>query len=289
MMKKIYTYILITAAALFFAAACTNDAITYDGPARVSFALSKASLQVKDEPNQILRIPLTTTTAFAEDTPVALVVTPGEEGTVNNTQFTAPLSVTFPAGEYSAELVITGHYDALETGVKYTFTLSLDPTVATIQGNDVVAIDLARFCPFDLSAFIGNATADDEGLADWGLPVYSVAFIEDNDADDKTLTFLGFFGCEPGDAGWPMSITFDEDGNVTIPATDVWAANVGLGIATMQRMCGDAANKDAPIVGTYNTCERTIEFSYEYIINDSGAGSYDGYHLGTYHAIITLN
>ncbi|MDR0729721.1 MAG: hypothetical protein LBF19_06345 [Prevotellaceae bacterium] len=277
--------------ALLFAISCANDPIIYDGPARVSFAIIKASFQVKDLPNQTLTIPLTTTVPFAEATTIKLIVIPGEAGTVNGTQFQCPESIVFPAGVYSDTLTITGFYDALITGKKYTFTLAIDSTVLTIQGNNKMAIDLARFCPLEIADFVGTATADDGGISTlFGMPPYAIELVEDSDANDATLAFLYFFLCEPGDAGYPMSITFDEDtGTVTIPATDVFKVNVGLAVPVMLHICGNAANKDAPIVGTFNACERTIEFSYAVVINDTAAGGNNGYSFGTYPVVITMD
>jgi hypothetical protein len=290
MMKKLYILITAAVAALLFATDCANDPITYDGPARVSFATTSASFQVKNEPNQTLTIPLTTTVPFAEATTIKMKVTPGEAGTVNGVQFQCPESIVFQADAYSANLVITGFYDALVTGEKYTLTLALDSTVTTIQGSNEVAIDLARFCPLLLTDFVGTGTADDAGITGlFGMPPYPVAFTEDSNPNDATLTFWGFFLCENGDAGWPMSITFDADnGTVTIPASDVFKVNVGLAVPVMLRICG-AASKDAPITGTFNACERTITFSYRVIINDTAAGGNNGYAFGTFAATITMD
>ncbi|MDR2362023.1 MAG: hypothetical protein LBD91_04770 [Prevotellaceae bacterium] len=276
---------------LLFATSCSNDPIIYDGTTRVSFASTTASFQVKDLPNQTLAIPLTTTVPFSEATTIKLIVTPGEAGTINGTQFQCPESIVFPAGVYSASLTVNGYYGAMVTGEKYTFTLAIDSTVTTIQGSNKVDIDVARFCPLKIADFVGTGVADDKGINDlFGIPPYPIELTEDSNVNDNTLSFLYFFLCEPGDAGYPMSITFGEDnGTVTIPATDVFKVNIGIGTPVMFHICGNAANKDAPIVGTFNACERKIEFSYAIIINDPAAGSYNGYNFGTYSVVITMD
>jgi hypothetical protein len=288
MIKKVH--ILIAAMALLFANGCANDPITYDGPSRVSFGVTTASFQVKDLPAPTLTIPLHTTVPFAEATTIRLILTPGEAGTANGVQFQCPASIVFPAGVYVDSLVITGFYDALVTGEKYTFTLAIDSTLTTIQGSNKVKIDLARFCPLDLADFKGTAVADDAGINDlFGVPPYSVALTEDANPNDATLSFWGFFLCENGDAGWPMTITFDaNNGTVSIPAIDVFKVNVGLAVPVMLRICGEAS-KDAPMVGTFNSCERKIEFSYRVIINDTAAGGNNGYEFGAYTAVITMD
>jgi hypothetical protein len=284
MMKKLY--ILIAAAALLFATGCANDPITYDGTTRVSFAITTASFQVKDEANQTLKIPLTTTVPFTEATTIKLKVIPGEPGTANGVQFQCPESVVFPADVYSDTLTISGFYDALATGKKYTFTVALDSTVTSIQGSTEVAINLARFCPLVVADFVGTGNAADEGFTQ----PYSIELIEDGNINDATLIMVNLFLVVPGDPGYPMTITFnEEDGSITIPASDLWKDDVGLGFPVMLHACGNATNKDAPIVGTFNACDRKIEFSYTMIINDTAAGNYNGYNFGETPVVITMD
>jgi hypothetical protein len=288
MMKKIYILITIAVAALCFATRCANDPITYDGPARVSFAATTASFQVRDEPNPTLTIPVTTTVPFAEATTIKLEVTPGEAGTQNGVQFTCPTSIVLPAGAYSADLVIAGHYDALVTGEKYTFTLALDPGVVTIQGSDSVAIDLARFCPLTMTEFIGLANCADGATASLlSVPEYTV-LTEAIPGETHKLQLYGLFLCEPGDAGWEAIVVEfnEENGSISIPAFNAW-----MNGAYMLRLAGGTGSADVnrPITGTYNACEKKLTFSYFIMAVNPSTGAYLGYYnIGVTTTVISF-
>lgn len=284
-MKKLYILITATVAALLFATDCANDPITYDGTTRVSFATATASFQVKDEPNQTLTIPLTTTVPFAEATTIKLKVTPGEAGTENGVQFQCPESIVFPAGVYSANVVVDGYYDHLVTGQKYTFTLALDSTVVTIQGSNTVAIDLARFCPFVITNFVGTGAVNDPAMPNvFGNPAYGSyeVLTSTKPGANNTLNLNGMCLSESGDPGWDMTIEFNEEmGTVTIPASDLFLVNAGQ--IVMMRLVGatGSANVNRPLAGTYNACEKKITFSGALVACNPTGGAYLGYFTTT--------
>lgn len=278
----------IAIVALLFATNCANDPIIYDGPAKMSFATATATFQVKNEPNQTLLIPVMTTVPLAEAVTVRLTITPGETETVNGTQFRCPESITFPAGVYVDTLRIAGFYDSLVTGQKYTFTIALDSSLATVQGGTTVKVEMARFCPLVIADFVGYGTCNDGNTnALLGQPTYTVA-LDSIPGEKNKLQLYGLFLCEPGEPGWEaITVAFDEEnGTITIPAFNAWVYD-----PYMLRLAGatGAANVNAPITGTYNACEKKLEFSYYVLAIINATGSYGGYFNSGLPVVITWN
>ena len=158
-MKHIYKLSAVLLTLLFFTS-CEEDLIVYDvdgGQTLVSFVTGNQVLPVPDTGDSAI-IQVGATTRSNQDRAVTLSIDPSS--TADPSEYTIdPSTLVIPAGEFVANVVVNGNFNAIpETGLtSVTFNLTGVEGADILEGNLSNKLDLFRFCPFENGAtFLGN-------------------------------------------------------------------------------------------------------------------------------------
>lgn len=156
-MKNIVTSFLLGLVAVSFVSCDDND-LKYSGPSQVMFPEGTSGTYYIAEANtQLYTVRVGVSAATSADRTIAIAVDPASTA-VSGVDYTMPASVVIKAGEYVADLIVTGIYAGVADGVKNTLILSInDPAVA--QFNATYTVFLSKFCPFVAADFVGTWTA----------------------------------------------------------------------------------------------------------------------------------
>ncbi len=158
-MKNIFKAAILSL--VFVAASCEEDKVIFDGVNGESIARYNATsvinLPVVEEGESSVEVVIDVTTVSNVDRTVDISIVP--EGTsAEADQYTIDQStVVIPAGSYNARIKITGHFDALETGIVETLRLNLNSVdgATLVEGGTVANVNIFRRCPVVRDEFIG--------------------------------------------------------------------------------------------------------------------------------------
>ncbi|AWH85194.1 hypothetical protein HYN59_08695 [Flavobacterium album] len=186
-MKKYLSKIVVFALLVGVLSSCEEDKIVYkgDGQSLVGFNTAAGNLKTYDpqestNPSEII-VEVGSTKKVNYDRTVQVVIN-DELTDALPSQYTIDQSTfVIPAGEFTAKIKITGHYDAL-TDIKQTLTLDL----ISVQDQDIFdakraryTVSIYRVCPRDIPlTYTGYVTGEVGGATE----EFTVTFVPTADA-----------------------------------------------------------------------------------------------------------
>jgi len=266
--KKSFLYTLFASLLLVGLSACekevNEDIVT--PPDAVKFATNNltGTYSITNSANTQYIIPIGFTTVSSTDRTVQLEYTT-KAGTVRGTHFNAPESITVPAGQASANLVVVGNYGAFPAGVAEVLTVKVKGGDAVVAPyNTTYTLNMQKYCDVDLNAFTGTYTAQDyyDGAPDGGP--YTVT-ITPGTASGTTgfVTMKGLWGVASPDVRINLDWTDASAFKSNIP-TAPWYTHATYGQVTIK----------ADGNGTFSSCNNTITISYEATVSAGTFGKY---------------
>jgi hypothetical protein len=266
--KKSFFNTLFASLLLVGLAACekeVNEDIVTPAEA-VKFATNNltGTYSITSNPNTQYVIPVGFTTVSNVDRTVQLEYTV-TGGMARGTHFDAPETITIPAGQATANLVVVGKYGAFPAGVTQTLTVKVKGGDAVVASyNNTYTLKMQKYCDVDINAFTGTYTAQDyyNGAPDGGP--YTVT-ITPGTATGTTgfVTMAGLWGVATPEVKVNMDWTDASAFKTTIP-TAPWYTHGTYGQVTIK----------ADGNGTFSSCNNTITISYEATVSAGSFGKY---------------
>lgn len=188
---------------------------------------------------------------------------------VQGTHFTAPTSITIPAGQVVDSLTITGIASALPTGTSRLMLVKITGgDVGTVYQKDSVFVKLQQYCTPSVAAIQGNYTNTIEytstGAVSWGPYTAALTNVVATSATTATAKLVNIY-----DDGWvDLDVTLDWTGRankITIPLQTTGKSYAG-GVPTHVR-----TSTAAGAVHSFNSCDRSVSFSIDLVNSATGA------------------
>lgn len=204
-----------------------------------------ADYYIEDNPSSVYKIPVGFTTIADVDRTISFTYT-STSGAAAGTQYTAPVSVTIPAGKAVDTLRIRGLFSGYPAGRKDDLKVKLTGTVPNFAGKDSFMLTLQRYCAVVLTSLGGDYDNTFEGS--YGPYTSSVINLTAISATTATGTITNIY-----DSNISATALFDW--------TDPAAFSVKIEPQQTQYTSGGLpifvrTNPDA--VSTFSSCENTI-------------------------------
>jgi len=264
MTKKINFGILFFAFCFLTIIGCKKTDYKVDTPLLAEFSAQSSSntgsYGVKDDPNDVFKIPVGLTTTSDVDRVISFTVT--SSSAVEGTQYTLPSkSITIKAGQVLDSIAVKGLYSGYPIGRKDTLTFTLtDGSVPTFQPYKTYKLILSRYCDenslnINLNEFLGDYdnTHEKLGTSAYGPYTTSIGTVTPLTATTAEITVENIY-----DYGWDP-ITFILDW--TDPAHKVITLNEQTGFGDAGGVFGgsysgmDLAVRAIPTnPGTFSSC-----------------------------------
>lgn len=157
---KRFKYISCLSLAVFFiVAGCKRNYIedvTPPSQQKINSATLAGDYFVENNPASEFKIPVGITTVSNSDRTIQLSYT-STTGAASGAQYTAPASITIPAGKTVDTLRIKGIFAGLAGGRKDVLKIKLSGgDQPNFVGKDSFVLTLQQFCPLDMSVFNGD-------------------------------------------------------------------------------------------------------------------------------------
>lgn len=209
-----------------------------------------------NSPPVVLPVGVTTVSNQAR----TIQVTYTSSGAVQGTQFSAPSTITIPAGEAITNLAIQGLFAG------YTSSTKIDTLIITVGGGDVPSSDyrskytliMRKYCDVVVDDFLGDYDNTTElfGTSAYGPYTTSISSVTPVNATKANIVVENIY-----DYGWGP-ITFELDWTdpanfkATVIAQNSGIANAGtLGAAYAGEQ---VAVRPSAQAGTFSSCEGTL-------------------------------
>lgn len=127
---------------------------------------------ITNSPSSAWKVPVGFTTVSDKDRTVTFTYT-SSTGAAQGTHYSAPQSITIPAGKVVDTLVIKGLF-ATFTGVKHNLSVKVSsPDAATANADNTYTLEIQRTCPVNVTDLLGAYTktydySNGSTTADWG-------------------------------------------------------------------------------------------------------------------------
>jgi hypothetical protein len=266
--------LLITVSCLFLAAviffSCKKRVEASLPPANSEIALNDNSAKnfyvLSSAPGDTYKIPIGITTPL--DKPVTVQLSYSSTNAVAGTHYTAPASITIPAGKVLDSLAIKGNFANIASGVSYSVTVKISGgDLPSVVGKDSVVVVLRRYCTVVPTALAGNyQTIETSAFGGTSSPYIStVSNVVPTSATTATATMTNI---------WDFNIV----ANVIFDWTDPSNFKVSLNPLTQQTWYNyqsTAATFITQASGTSNTfssCENKITMNFKFY---TAAGTFD--------------
>jgi hypothetical protein len=269
--------LLAVSAVVGVLSSCKKNNLTVDVdplivPSRSEFALydqvpyGKTLNAQSSAPLDRISIPVGITTVANVDRTIQFTYS-STTGAVNGTHYTAPATVTIPAGKALDSLRIIGNFANLLPGVTHLVKVKITGgDVPAFTGKDSLTLTLRRFCPVVTSALLGAYPNTNEL---WGTSAYgpyntTVASITPITATTATMVVTNIW-----DYGW-NPITFTMDWTAADPAA--WKIDVvpqSSGIADAGTISATYAGQQVAVrafagqTGTWDQCSQIITLRFQ--------------------------
>lgn len=217
-------------------------------------------------PGDTYKIPVGVTTPL--ERPVTLQLSYTSATAVAGTHFTAPSSITIPAGKVLDSVSLKGFFVNIPAGVTHRVVAKISGgDLPALVGRDSVVLLLRRYCNVDVSSLAGDYNTT-ETSAFGGTPtsyVSSVSNVVQTSATTATATMNNL---------WDFNLT----ANVVFDWTDPANFKVTLSPTIQQTFYlyqGTAATFITQAAGTINTfssCDNKITMNLRFY---TGAGTFD--------------
>lgn len=209
--------LLVVSTVMVVLSSCKKNNLVVDAdplavPSKAEFALYDATPYGKTlnaqsaAPYDRIAIPVGITTVSNADRTVQFTYT-SSTGAVNGTHYTAPTSVTIPAGKALDSLRIVGNFANLPAGVTHLVKIKITGGDApAFTGKDSLTLTLRRFCPVVLADLAGAYPNTNElfGTQAYG-PYNTSVSITPLTATTATMVVTNIW-----DFGWnPITFTMD--------------------------------------------------------------------------------
>ncbi len=209
-------------------------------------------------------LPIGVTTVSNQDRTINVTYT--SSTAVQGTQFSAPSTITIPAGQTTANLEIQG----LVAG--YASSTKIDTVIIQVGGGDVPSSDyrskyrliLRKYCDVVIDDFLGDYDNTNElwGTSDYGPYTTSISSITPVSATKATITVENIF-----DFGWnPIQFELDWADPANFKVTVV---SKDAGIADAGTIDSDYAGYEVMVrpfsgrTGTFSSCEQTVTLRFQ--------------------------
>jgi hypothetical protein len=273
MNKKINISVLASIGLFFLALTGCDKNKPYETempPALVHFTSNTVNQDyyVEDAATSTYSIEVGTTDVSSVDRTVTFKVS-SPTGAVSGTHYsmvTTGNTVTIPAGQTTANIVVHGIFAAYAAGTRtdtLQFVLS-EPSVALADYNDTVKLVLRRYCTVDLNEFSGLYTCQDyyDGAPDGGP--YTVA-LTPGTATGTTgyVTLTGLWGI--ANPTVRINLNWTNPANFT---TTVVRANWFVHATYGQSVINPSGT------GTFSSCDNRFTIGYEATVSAGSFGKY---------------
>jgi hypothetical protein len=207
------------------------------------------------------KIPVGTTTIANEARTINFTYT-STTGAAAGTQYTAPASITIPAGKALDTLRIKGLFAGYPAGRKDALKIKISGgSLPNFPGKDSFVLSLQRYCAVNLTALTGNYPNTTEPA--YGPYTTSASTATSTGATSGTLALGNLF-----DDGWgAITATLDWASpaafKVTIPIQSIGKSYGGIPAYVRTSTAASAVN-------TFSSCDNTITVSID-IVTSTGA------------------
>jgi hypothetical protein len=223
---------------------------------------------IEDVATSEFKIPVGTTTV--SDQPRTITFTFTSTGAVSGVQYTAPASVTIPAGKANDTLRIKGFFSAYPPGRKDILKIKITGgSLPNFPGKDSFMLTLQRFCPVDLVALAGDYDNTFEGS--YGPYTSSVINLVPDPPSDPTSPVTSATG----------TITNIYDSGIDAVAKFDWSSKASFKV-TISPQQTQYSSGGLPLfirttpntTSTFSSCENTITLKLDLYTT---AGIYDSW------------
>ena len=223
---------------------------------------------IENSPASEYKIPVGTTTISNVPRTINFTYT-SSTGAEQGVQYTAPASLTIPAGQARDTLRIKGIFAGYPSGRKDNLKVKLSGgDLSNFPGKDSFVLTLQKFCTVVL-ANIGGVYANtieytSSGAVSWGPYTTQVSNVVSAGTNKASGTVANIY-----DDGWnPVTINFDYTNpaafKVSIPLQPTGRTYSGVDAYVRTSSAASAVN-------TFSSCENTITISID-IVTSTGAG-----------------
>lgn len=270
MKKNISLSIIVFSLATTIFFSCKKNLDADIPPANSEFAYAENETRnfyvLSTAPGDTYKIPVGITTAL--DRPVTLQLSYTSATAVAGTHFSAPSSITIPAGKVLDSVSLKGFFVNIPAGVTHRVVAKISGgDLPALVGRDSVVLLLRRYCNVDVSSLAGNYNTI-ETSAFGGTPttyVSSVTDVVQTSATTATATMNNL---------WDFNLT----ANVIFDWTDPANFKVTLSPPTQQTFYmyqGTAPTFITQAAGTtsaFSSCDNKITMNLRFY---TGAGTFD--------------
>lgn len=244
------------------------DVDTLEVPSRSQFALydavpfAKALYVQQTAPFDRIAIPVGITTVSNADRTIQFTYS-SVTGAQNGVHFTAPASVTIPAGKVLDTLRLIGNFNNIPAGVAHPVKIKITGgDVPSFTGKDSITITLRRYCEVILANLSGDYNNTFEGS--YGPYTASVTNLTATSATTATATITNIY-----DSGIDAVATFDwsDPANFKVTIASQPTPYTSGGLPLFVRGSGTTAS-------TFSSCDNTITLNLELY---TSAGLYDAF------------
>jgi hypothetical protein len=258
---------------------CKKDLNTLVPPALSEFAYSDNSTRnfyvLSTAPGDTYKLPVGITTPL--DRPVTLQLSYTSATAVAGTHYTAPATITIPAGKVLDSLTIKGIFANIPAGVSHRVVARISGgDLATVAGKDSVVMVLRRYCNVNPASLAGNYITTETPLPSGATTapyISTVTNVVQTSPTTATATMNNI---------WDFNIT----ANVIFDWTDPANFRVSLNPAAQQTWYmyqGTAATfitQAAGTTSTFSSCENKITMNFRFY---TGAGTFDNWRADMTH------
>ncbi len=246
------------------------DIITADPEVHFISSNRDLAYYVEDNANSTFSIEVGTTNVSSQDRTVTYKIT-SPTGAVSGTHYsTVPAgnaTVTIPAGESKATIVIHGVFAPYADGTrKDTLQITLaEPSIKAAKFNDTINLILQRYCTVDLADFTGDYKCQDyyNGAPDGGPYTVTLAPGTSTGTNTGYVMLTGLWGV----ANPPVRINLDWNNPANFTTTIVkgnWFVDSDYGQSTI----------NPSGAGTFSSCDNTFTIRFEATVAAGSFGKY---------------
>lgn len=252
-MKRLFNNKSFLSLALILLTALTackkEDVLTYNGPKVLHFAEPSYDFIVTPSDTGY-DLKVATTTADAATVQIAIMDNSTAVEGVHFKQFSKTINIA--AGQYVNSVKIVPIINNLDGNYVLNLAITNSNVKDNVKFNQTFTLNLSRFCPLDLSGWVGTFNCNEPGYGD-----YQVNFVKGTDPNtlviDNFWDYGGVVTYTLNDAAGPDDATVEiKEQTVTMGGTDF----IVLG------------------TGTYEQCSRTMIVHYQ-VLRPSDRATYD--------------
>lgn len=278
MFQKGVKFLFLTGAIAVAIVSCKKQAL-FQPPAYSEFVaptgIMNSAFYVQNSENSVYKIPVGITNVSDKDRTIQFSYS-SPTGATSGTQYTAPASVTIPAGKALDTLVVKGLYSGVSSSKTDSLYITISGGDAPVNAyNNVYKLALKKYCNVSLAELAGDYvnTMDKQNNSAWGPYASNITAVSTG-ATTATLTIKNFAAAGFGPFA-PTDPAFAPGIKVNIDWTD--PSKFTTSVPT-QDFYTDATYGKATIkangTGTFSSCDQTFTINYTVTV---AAGSFGNF------------